>query len=225
MKKCLKAAPVLYMVIMSCAAQAQPFSLVKDINITSSESSYPGHITEVGGIAFFTAFTPTLGWELWKSDGTAGGTVLVKDIYPGSPGGVPLPWLPQWLTNVNGVLFFSANDGVNNGDELWKSDGTAAGTVMVKNIYPLTFSQNPLNFTNVNGVLFFSVDDYVNGGELWKSDGTAAGTVMLKHFGSDPENLTNVNGVLFFVADDGVNGQELWKSDGTAAGTVLVKDI
>ena len=37
------------------------------------------------------------------------------------------------LTNVNGTLFFAADDGTH-GNELWKSDGTAAGTVLVKDI-------------------------------------------------------------------------------------------
>ena len=68
------------------------------------------------------------GQELWKSDGTAGGTAMVKDIRPGSGSSSP-----QHLTEVGGVLYFVANDGAN-GYELWKSDGTAGGTAMVKNI-------------------------------------------------------------------------------------------
>ncbi|MBL0307320.1 MAG: T9SS type A sorting domain-containing protein [Chitinophagaceae bacterium] len=116
------------------------------------------------------------------------------------------------------------------GRELWKSDGTWAGTVLVKDIYPGPIGGTKRYFTNVNGTLYFSADDGVNGEELWKSDGTSAGTIMVKdilpgEIGSSPQNLTNVNGVLYFSATDGINGQELWKSDGTEAGTVLVKDI
>ena len=83
------------------------------------------------------------------------------------------------LTNVNGTLFFTADDGVN-GCELWKSDGTAAGTVLVKDIRPGSCSSCPRNLTNVNGTLFFAADDGSDGRELWKSDGTAAGTVLVK---------------------------------------------
>ena len=142
--------------------------------------------------------------ELWKSDGTAAGTVLVKDISPGSAGSIP-----NNLTNVNGTLFFAADDGTN-GTELWKSDGTAAGTVLVKDIRPsCSGSSYPGYLTNVNGTLFFAADDGTHGRELWKSDGTAAGTVLVKDInpgiGTDsyPTDLTNVNGTLFFTADDG----------------------
>jgi ELWxxDGT repeat protein len=86
---------------------------------------------------------------------------MVKDINPGSADGYL-----SYLTNVNGVLYFTANDGTN-GYELWKSDGTAAGTAMVKDIYPGSGSGSPSNLTNVNGVLYFSANDGTHGTELW----------------------------------------------------------
>ena len=174
------------------------------------------------------------GQELWKSDGTAGGTVLVKDI-DFRPGGSSSS--PRFLTNVNGTLFFSAeffafDDVGSTGRELWKSDGTAAGTMLVKDIWPGSRRSSPRELTNVNGTLFFVADDGVTGAELWKSDGTLAGTMLVKGIfpgvGFEtlfPRELTNVNGTLFFSAHDSVSGFELWKSDGTAAGTMLVKDI
>ena len=64
--------------------------------------------------------TARTGDELWKSDGTDGGTVLVKDIRGGTDSSVP-----RYLTNVGGTLYFRANDG-SSGHELWKSDGTEA---------------------------------------------------------------------------------------------------
>ena len=75
---------------------------------------------------------------------------MVKDIVPGS-GGSAL----ENLTNVNGTLYFAADDGTH-GSELWKSDGTAAGTVMVKDDHTWgVWSYAPSYLTNVNGTLYF----------------------------------------------------------------------
>ncbi|WP_304412242.1 ELWxxDGT repeat protein, partial [Microcystis sp. T1-4] len=147
-----------------------------------------------------------------------GSVPFLVDIRPGA-----FSSYPKNLTAVGSTLYFIADDDVN-GYELWKSDGTVAGTVAVADI------RSPGNLTAVGNTLFFTARDGLNGTELWKSDGTAAGTVLVKDIrpgssSSSPYNLTAVGNTLFFNANDGVNGPELWKSDGTAAGTVLVKDI
>jgi ELWxxDGT repeat protein len=188
--------------------------MVKDIWPGLSGSS-PSNLTDVNGTLFFDANDGTNGYELWKSDGTAAGTVMVKDIWPGSTGSNP-----GYLTDVNGTVFFAANDGNDadgDGAELWKSDGTSAGTVLVKDIYPGSSGSSPSFLTNVNGILFFQANNSTNGYELWKSDGTTAGTVLVKDIypgsgSSYPSNLTSINGtlLLFFSANDGSNGTELW---------------
>ncbi|MCZ8192555.1 MAG: hypothetical protein O9326_23280, partial [Microcystis sp. LE19-338.1B] len=200
--------------------------LVADIYPGSSElfDSNPRNLTVVGNTLFFGASDGVNGRELWKSDGTAAGTVLVKDIRPGSLGSFPL-----FLTAVGNTLFFNANDGVN-GEELWKSDGTATGTVLLKDILPGVSRSFPNRLTAVGNTLFFRATAPGSATELWKSDGTAAGTVLVKDIrpgslGSYPDYLRAVGNTLFFTANDGVNGRGLWKSDGTAAGTVLVADI
>ena len=156
------------------------------------------------------------GRELWKSDGTAAGTVLVKDI---NPAGTAQISASAWA-NVNGTLFFTADDG-QHGAELWKSDGTESGTVLVKDISPgQYYSSLPDNLTAAGGLLAFTADqrdhDSDTGVEVWVSDGTAIGTVLLKDidpFGSSyPGWLTSSGGTLFFSARDfGLHGQELWK--------------
>jgi len=205
--------------------------LVKDINTGTGNSgnSGAGKLIDVNGTLFFTVTnsviggTTLVGYQLWKSDGTNAGTVLVKgNIYSSPPA-------PDWFTNVNGTLFFSALTGAN-GAELWKSDGTTAGTVLVGD--NLAAASSPTFLTNVNGTVFFQryVDASI-GYELWKSDGTDAGTVMVKDIyagagSSGPTYLANVNNTLFFWANDGTTfGTELWKSDGTAPGTVMVQDF
>jgi ELWxxDGT repeat protein len=207
----------------------------------SPAPTFPNDLTIVNGTLFFSASEGLNGDELWKTDGTTTGTVVVKNLAPGiSSGHVSAP---SDLTSVNGELFF-ANGDTTGGYELWKSDGTTAGTVMVSGV----FTASPTNLTNVNGELFFAADDGTHGTELWKSDGTTAGTTMVRdicppttntyyytgYFGtftrtsvtdsSNPSNLTNVNGELFFAASD-ANGTEFWKSDGTSTGTTLVQDI
>jgi ELWxxDGT repeat protein/VCBS repeat-containing protein len=213
----------------------QSIVLVSDINPGTASSS-PTTITAVGSTAFFRATDGTgvggHGVELWKSNGTAAGTVLVKDINAVGTGSSN----PASLVNFNGTLFFAATDGVN-GIELWKSDGTADGTVMVKDINTTssTASSSPANLTVAGSTLFFTATNGTSGTELFKSDGTADGTVLVKDINvgsglSSPAQLTNVNGTVWFRATDGTtpgvgHGIEPWKSDGTEAGTVLVKDI
>jgi ELWxxDGT repeat protein len=133
------------------------------------------------------------------------------------------------LVNVNGALMFVANDGAS-GLELWKSDGTTAGTVRVRDIQSGAAGSAPTSLVNVGGTLFFAANDGATGVELWKSDGTEVGTVLVSDIRSganpsSPTNLANIAGTLFFSANDGTNGRELWKSDGTLVGTVLVKNI
>lgn len=198
---------------------------MKDINLAGD--SDPGNLTAFNGMLFFTANDVLHGFELWKSDGTSAGTVMVKDICPGTCSSNP-----QHLTIFNGSLFFTANDGVH-GVELWKSDGTPAGTVLVN---PGPNGSYPSDLTVFGGMLFFDACDSTNGCELWRSNGTASGTALVKDIcpgtcNSIPDQLTPSTGLtagsnfLFFAASDGTNGRELWKTDGTASGTVLVKDI
>lgn len=214
---------------------AQTPYLVKDIR-TGSSNSTPFSLININGTLFFSAYDNTNGRELWKSDGTDAGTVLVKDIYIGTNNSmVNSASASDYMANMNGILYFAATDAVS-GTELWRSDGTDAGTVMVKDINVGTLSSSPQNIININGVLFFEATDGINGKELWKSDGTEAGTIMVKDinlgsagsFSFSAYNngyLTDVNGILYFQADNGTNGVELWKSDGTDAGTAMVADI
>ena len=146
---------------------------------------------------------------------------MVKDINSGPAGS-----LFQITPSSSGTPFyFFADDGVH-GAELWGSDGTAAGTSLVKDLTPgpgaglLGVSR----LTNVNGTLYFSVCTCIQAPPtpgLWRSDGTEAGTARVKQI-IGISSLTDVNGTLYFSGASDKFG--LWRSDGTAAGTTIVKE-
>ncbi len=221
---------------------AEGTQLVADLRPSDSygypHSSTPENLTAVGGRLFFTAYDDEHGRELWKSDGTAAGTLLVADIRPTSPYSYPQSSYPLSLTAVGRMLYFTADDN-EHGRELWKSDGTTAGTKLVADIFPTStygyaHSSAPAELVAVGGTLFFTANDDVHGRELWKSNGTAAGTVLVSNIAtdspygtrsSDPTELMSVGGAVYFVAYSDEHGRELWKSDGTTAGTMNVANI
>lgn len=193
-------------------------SITRDI-LFGTGSSDPREFTDVNGSLYFTA-NDGEGYALWKSEGaissrlgTVQTTAKVKAIKPGATSTDI-----SGLTDINGVLYFAADDGVN-GTELWKSDGTAAGTVLVKDINALVGGSSlPRSLTVVGDTLYFVASNQGGNFELWQSDGTAAGTVQVSDLAaglvsSSPDNLTNVNGTLFFTANAGATGTELYRLD------------
>lgn len=179
----------------------------------------------VGDQLFFAGDDLLHGDELWKSDGTPAGTSLVKDICPGS-GDAFSPNRPLWYAPLGSLLIFGAYAPTSE-LELWKSDGTESGTVLLKDLAP-THSGNPRQMRASSNKVFF-VGDHQSGRGLWSTDGTTAGTSMLLDLGSYGlvMDLTSTGiGVLFVGVDkwDGV-GLELWWSDGSPQGTQLAKDI
>jgi ELWxxDGT repeat protein len=87
--------------------------------------------------------------------------------------------IPANLVVMNGVTYFVATDD-STGLELWKSNGTDAGTVQVKGIYTGSASSSPSDLMVVGSALFFRANDGDICTELWKSDGTAAGTELVR---------------------------------------------
>ena len=207
--------------------------LLKDIYPANYKSSYPQNLTVANNLLFFIADDGVQGRELWKTNGSPSGTVIVKDIYVGSNTG---PYYNQGekMAVINNNLFFVANDGIS-GDELWKSDGTAINTIMIKDIRSGNASSIDPNHELfvINGYAYFSAHNGTLGYEIWKSDGTAIGTTLVKDImppgytsssSSDPAGFTNNNGVLYFTANNGLNGRELWKYNPTLGVNENYKD-
>ena len=141
--------------------------------------------------------------------------------------------LPAAMTTFpvafKGAEYFALNDGVH-GEELWKSDGTAAGTGLVADLNAGANGSTPRNLTvsSDGNTLYFTANDGSHGIELWRTDGTAAALVadVAPGFaGSSPSDLTPFGSGLLFSAYKPGSGVELWRTDGTAAGTAMVADI
>lgn len=169
------------------------------------------------GTLYFQVETSPNVFELWKSDGSTGGTVKVK----------VLPATAAYPTAAGSTLFFMLTTPAA-GSELWRTKGTAAGTRMVKDINPGPDGIDTLSLTPLGSRVLFSAAigiDY----EMWRSDGTKAGTVRVKDINPDgpsyPDLGSVIGGQVYFFASDGVHGTEPWRTDGTKAGTKPVAEV
>ncbi|MEZ4269292.1 MAG: hypothetical protein R3F39_23285 [Myxococcota bacterium] len=216
---------------VDCGGACDPCRAVAIGPDLTSLGSNPRHFVAFGGAFYFKASDFEHGEEWWVSDGTPAGTRLLKDIAPGTAGAFPSgPVVPGPSVVLGDFFYFAANDGVH-GHELWRSDGTAGGTLMVKDIRDGATGSGVTELIVNDGKLWFQADDGVTGPELWVSDGSAGGTELVKDIlasgasGSSPSRIVGGIGRVFFQADDGVHGRELWTSDGTAAGTSMLRDL
>lgn len=197
--------------------------LVRDINPGPSTSDIAS-LTALNGVAYFLADDGTNGTELWRSDGTTAGTAIVANIGPGAAGmgGISTPSQP--LPTLNGVLYFSADEG-QGGTELWRSDGTSSGTYRLRDIRPGTAGSGPEEFAVAGSQVYFVADDGTSGSELWTTDGTVSGTLRVADIfpgstGSGVFRMVVAGNNVFFRADDGSHGVELWRAN--ASGATLI---
>lgn len=186
-------------------------SLLKVINPSTTANPQNFYYSSNLNTLFFTAGSNTAGFELWKTDGTADGTVQVKNINAGTSSS-----FPGNFKQIGNKVFFAANNGTN-GNELWITDGTEEGTVLVKDVNPGSNASNPNNLTEVNGKLYFLASDGSGEARLWESDGTTEGTKMTLELKPGYTNfilgkMEEYNGALYLSAKLSVSqGQELYK--------------
>ncbi|HQM32007.1 MAG TPA: hypothetical protein PKX85_05620 [Candidatus Hydrogenedentes bacterium] len=185
-------------------------------------SSGPDNLTVFGDDLFFTCNDGKHGEELWMSAGQAGRPVLVADIYA-PPAEKALSSSPRHLTPFQGGLLFCARD-IGHGAELWRTDGTSDGTVLVNDIVAGPADSGPSAFAVLGDRAFFSAAEPSTGRELWVTDGTAEHTRPVADLwpgpaSSNPRQLVAVAGAICFLASDDA-GTRVWRSDGTPEGTV-----
>ena len=199
----------------------------------------PKAFTVLGDTVYFVATAPGTGLSdenpplptLWRTRGDAATTVPVGTGLTPTRGSNPAPFA-SW----EGALYFTTFE-QEEAAQLWRTDGTVAGTRPLVNIVPddapaFTAESGLSALTPFNGALYFAaMPSLAEGFRLWKTDGTPAGTarvtssVRLTTEASSPMEIVSHGGLLYFAGRDSTYGVELWKSNGTAAGTTLVKDI
>ena len=210
--------------------------LLKDVE-PGAGGSGPARLTDWNGTLYFSAFTAANYRQLWRTDGTEAGTVMVRRIEARNRS--DLSYGPFDLAVMGDRLYFCADDGTH-GSELWRTDGTAEGTEMVRDIMRgPNGTRQPMDERApdphpVGSKLFFDADDASGiGRELWVSDGTADGTRLAANLDRrtvggyyNPEfPFPMLDGAVTFLASDPGHGLELWRSDGTEAGTSRVSEF
>ena len=168
----------------------------------------------------------------WNQNGrevlmyNSSGLSLLVDLTPGQRFSIPRMTNPSAFLVHDGWLWFltNGNPQSGNGNCLYRSNGTAAGTT------PFVCDTSSLGLELFNDELYFSRSANYKGYELWKTDGTVAGTVMVKDIYTGTNSglvslLTSTEDFLYFSARTGTANTDtgLWRTDGTNAGTQLVK--
>jgi|GEM_PF-1167909 len=199
------------------------FSFAQAVELARFDSDTygrPSQAVEFNSKLFFTAYTSQNGRELWFSDGTTQGTQMLLDINIGAGSSMDNLFHTK-ATILNGELYFQANNGIV-GLELWKTDGTAAGTVLVKDAN--TGSGN----SGFSDAVTLGANIYYVGGsssnQLWRSDGTSNGTQSIQSF-QIIRNLAAFNNRIYFSASVNNTGEELWRYNPFNNSAALFKDL
>jgi ELWxxDGT repeat protein len=171
-----------------------------------------GGMTVAGGRLFFFGDRPDAA-VLWITDGTQNGTTTVGHLPFFTVGASIAP-------GPGGDILFSAF-AKRTGSELWRSDGTRAGTRLVKDIAPGHFnhrdgrSSEPEQLTPARRKTFFTATVARRGRELWRTDGTRRGTRLVGEVrpgrpGGEIKEITPIGHRVFFAATRPRHGEELW---------------
>lgn len=208
--------------LSACPALGQTPQLIKDLNTQFRGDSQPRNLVWLGSAALFDATTPQTGRELWRTDGTPAGTSLLKETQPGPLGGVSVLgvvngraifgaagglWSSDGATDTKKIASVSPRRVARNwrsgsfrvfagvdtgGEELWRTNGTAAGTSKIidlntsrssspRHLHAVTWKYG----STIHEWTFFVPLRSTNGaGQLWRTDGTAAGTRRLTSLSS-----------------------------------------
>jgi ELWxxDGT repeat protein len=181
------------------------------------------NMVAAGSQLFFEGFTSASNWELWVSDGTSAGTRMVTEIAPGTKAAFDSDYSSAHATPFGDRILFVADDGIH-GRELWISDGTPAGTHMVRDFVPGAtglWDTGYLSMITFGNRAFFMAYDSDHGWELWVTDGTDAGTMLFADLTPGPASSFDlvfvISGGKLFIAGGGITTpSRLWVTDGVS---------
>jgi ELWxxDGT repeat protein len=193
--------------------------LFADLN-PGTAGSFPGNMAVIDNTLYFSATTATGSAALWSSDGTVTRTKQVASFGSQPDGTAIFTNIPDAFGVIGGSMVFAADSGSSD-TELWKTDGTAAGTSTIKVIAPSQLGYTPSDFTTVGGKVFFVTQTATD--TLWVTDGTTAGTTAIATFDGTIADPMAFDGKLAFI-ESSLDRTEasLWLSDGTVSGTTEV---
>lgn len=191
--------------------------------ITGSDIAPVQAIGAVGNLAVYAAVSNDGVLRLHATYATAYADTPVIYNFPSNISSV------GYFKTINNILYFEANNTSTLHNEIWRTDGTTAGTYLLKDLgLDYGFASDFIAFNN--NIYFITISS-TYGDYIWKSDGTASGTNKLKQI-STVFNFDNyspayaaTSTALFFTANDGVNGKETWVTDGSASGTKMLQDL
>jgi ELWxxDGT repeat protein len=203
-------------------------SLLKNIRDDSNSiaGSSISNMTVHNNLIYFTAQETTSKNELWKTNGTEGGTVKVAVITENNKIGTDI----DYLIDFNGELYFSANE-ENTSKELWSYNSSTQISRIVKDIRTGNLGSSPKNFIEFDGELLFTASsEQQNGDELYKTDGTEGGTIKVKRLNPDGNATVYINTAfefgekLFFVAKKETSAF-LFSTNGIAEETLEINEV
>jgi ELWxxDGT repeat protein len=200
---------------------AQGTSLVADIN-PGQAGSRPQSLIDFNGKLFFSADDGVHGREPWRSNGTSIGTHLVEDVVPGVVG----DGFEQAI-GVADTLFFIANDYEGDSHQLWRTDGTPAGTLYLAHLRCAQCDSDIDFVAAFNNLAIVIVYAGVGGTRaVYRSDGTPEGTYRFDLVTWATSAV--FNGAFYYfdrAYSIGEGTTELKKTDGTVEGTTVVSDL
>ena len=164
---------------------------------------------------------------LYISDGTISGTTSLNKTIGPYDGDIDKNQFLHPIEHIvmNDVLYFAFDDGKDEtGKELWRTDGTADGTYLVKDIREGSDDYDIHEFVIYDNHIYFGASSESDYSELWKSDGTEEGTVQISNLNLNPRYMTVFNDEIYFNGRNEDGDRLVWKSDGTGEGTAVVGD-